>query len=56
MKIMYTLNLALGSNIKISCTCIYLAETYTAVYAAYEHYNPTVLLMKLANLHFRIAY
>ena len=43
---MHTQNPPLGSNIKISCVCIYLAETYTAVYVAYEHYNPTVLLMK----------
>ena len=35
---------------------LYLAETYAAVYAAYEHYNPIVLLIKLANLCLRIAY
>ena len=51
-KIMHTQNLPLGSTI----VCSYLAETYTAVYVVYEHYNPTVLLMKLANLHFWIAY
>ena len=33
---MHTQNLPVGSNIKISCVCIYLAETYTAVYVAYE--------------------
>ena len=50
-----TQNLPLGNNIQISCVCIYLAEPYTAVYAAYEYYNPTVF-MKLANLYFWIAY
>ena len=48
MKFMHTQNLPLDSNIKISYLCIYLAETYTAVYAAYEHYNPTVLLIWIA--------
>ena len=53
-EITYTQNMPLGSN--INSVCIYLAETYTAVYTAYEHNNPTVLLTKLANLYFRIAY
>ena len=56
MKITHTQNVPLGINIKNE-QCVYLSSwsLHTAVYAAYERYNPTVLL-RLANFYFWSKY